>query len=145
MRKSLTTVAAVAGALLSVGALSAPPAAAAGGRTFTVTLTGEAEVPKPGDPDGTGTAVLRLNPGHEQVCSSITVKDVDELASAHIHEAPAGQAGAVVVKLPVTSGCVDVDRAQIVDILRNPENYYVNVHNAEYPGGALRGQLALQR
>ncbi len=33
----------------------------------------------------------------------------------------------------------------VAEILANPENYYVNVHNAEYPAGALRGQLAIGR
>jgi len=33
----------------------------------------------------------------------------------------------------------------VTDILANPDGYYVNVHNAEYPGGAIRGQLAPQR
>jgi hypothetical protein len=29
-----------------------------------------------------------------------------------------------------------------VDILMTPENYYLNIHNIEFPGGALRAQLA---
>jgi hypothetical protein len=36
---------------------------------------------------------------------------------------------------------VTVSREEARDIVKNPENYYVNVHNAEFPGGALRGQL----
>jgi hypothetical protein len=35
-----------------------------------------------------------------------------------------------------------VDRDLIVAILRDPGAYYFNVHNATYPGGALRGQLS---
>ncbi|MBA2263858.1 MAG: CHRD domain-containing protein, partial [Chloroflexi bacterium] len=31
----------------------------------------------------------------------------------------------------------------LADIEANPQNYYVNVHNAEFPGGAVRGQLAV--
>ena len=41
-----------------------------------------------------------------------------------------------------SSGCVeDVDRTLIKDIIQNPDNYYVNVHNAAFGAGALRGQL----
>ena len=121
----------------------------AGGRPFHLTLTGAAEAPTPGDPDGTGTVTLRLNPGQEEVCYDFSVSGIMlPLTGAHIHEAPVGSAGPVVIPTPPTdpaagtgSGCVSADREQILDILRNPDEYYFNVHNAEFPGGALRAQL----
>ena len=116
------------------------------GRKFTTTLTGAAEVPGPGDPDGSGTATITLNHGQGTVCWELTVSGVDPITAAHIHVAPAGVAGPVVVPLsPPTSGsssgCADVDRDLIKAIIQHPEEYYVNVHNAPFPPGALRGQL----
>jgi hypothetical protein len=129
--------------------------AADGGRKFTTTLTGAAEVntegvPNQGDPDGIGTATVTLNYGQGEVCFEISVSGVMlPLGAAHIHEAPAGVAGPVVVPLFTTpdadgfaSGCVSADREEIKEIIQHPEEYYVNVHNAEYPAGALRGQLS---
>ena len=118
-----------------------------GGRPFTTALTGAAEVPGPGDPDGSGTAVLSLNPGQEEVCFELTVAGIAAARAAHIHIGGAGVAGQVVVGLiPPTagssSGCVSASRELILAIIQNPENYYVNVHNAEYPAGAVRGQLS---
>lgn len=119
------------------------------GRKFTTTLTGAAEVPGPGDPDGSGTATIRLNPGTGQVCWEIQVSGITLPASAaHIHEAPVGVAGPVDVGLSApdangfASGCRSVDRDEIMEIILEPEEYYVNVHNSNYPAGALRGQLS---
>ena len=118
-----------------------------GGRLLTTTLTGAEEVPGPGDPDGTGFAAVTANPGKGLVCYELSVSGIAPATGAHIHEAPPGEAGPIVVELlPPTdgssSGCVDVGRALAKDILKNPADYYVNIHNAEYPAGALRGQLS---
>ena len=120
-------------------------AADQGGRPLMATLTGAAEVPGLGDPDGMGTAMLTVNPGQGEICYELSVSGIAPARAAHIHEAPVGAAGPVVVGLtpptPTSSECVSVSRELALDILKNPENYYVNVHNAEYPAGALRGQL----
>lgn len=126
-------------------ALAAPPFGT--GAPFVVQMTGDAEAPGPGDPDGTGTARFRLNPGQGTVCYELEVENIDPATAAHIHVAPEGSPGPVVVPLAAptdgsSSGCVTgVDRDLIIDIIRSPEEYYVNVHNAEFPTGAVRGQL----
>ena len=118
-----------------------------GGRPLTTTLVGANEVPGPGDPDGSGTATLRLNPGQEEICYELTVSGIAPARAAHIHVGDATTAGPVVVPLAaptsgVSSGCVESDRKLILAIIQNPVLYYVNVHNADFPAGALRGQLS---
>ena len=134
--------------LASVGLLLVsvlPASAVTAGVPFTVELTGAAEVQDLGDPDGSGTATLTVNPGLGQVCWTVEVAGVDPLTAAHIHEAPSTDPGPVVVPLKVGdfggTGCIEVDRELLVDIITNPSGYYVNVHNVPFPGGALRGQL----
>ncbi len=123
-------------------------ASSAGGRPLTAVLTGEAEVPGPGDPDGSGTASIRLNQGAGEVCFSIVVSDIAPATAAHIHEGPADQAGPVIVTLSPppssgsSSGCVAAPPRVIKAIRKNPSDFYVNVHNEEFPAGALRGQLS---
>jgi hypothetical protein len=120
----------------------------AGGRPFTTTMTGAAERPGPGDPDGTGTASFTLNQGVNQVCFHLVVSNIEPATAAHIHIAPPTDPGPVVVPLaPPTSGessgCVDnVDPALIKAIRQDPGAYYVNVHNEDFPAGAVRGQLS---
>ena len=135
-------------ALALVGPASAARLGVAdqGGRQLDTTLTGEEEVPGPGDPDGSGFATVTVNPGQGVLCYELSVSGIAPATAAHIHEAPPGEAGPVGVTLqPPTSGfssgCVEVSRALAKDILKNPSDYYVNVHNTEYPAGALRGQL----
>jgi hypothetical protein len=119
-----------------------------GGRPFATSLTGAAEVPGPGDPDGSGTASLTLNIGQGEVCFDLAVSNVALPAiGAHIHVGDASTAGPVVVGLTPpsatgsSSGCVSADPALLKNIVQNPEQYYVNVHTTEFPAGAVRGQL----
>jgi hypothetical protein len=87
------------------------------GRLLTAWLTGAAEVPEPGDSNGEGQAWIILLPEQGQVCFTLTVERV------------------------ASGGCVGADRQLIRAILQHPSAYYVNVHNAPFPAGALRGQL----
>jgi hypothetical protein len=135
----LILVLVIVGVTLMVSA--APPNA---GRTYTVELSGANEVPGPGDPDGSGVAVVTLNPGLGTACWEISYENIGTPFAAHIHVGTADQSGGVVVPLfpPVESGCGPADPAIILEILRNPEGYYVNVHTPEFGAGAIRGQLS---
>ena len=145
---SLVLAALVALALTGAASADRLDVADHGGRPLSTELTGAAEVP-PGDLDGSGTATITLNPGQEEVCFELTVADIDTPIGAHIHEGAAGTNGPVVVglePLPPTgdsssSGCVSLERQEIIEILRDPSNYYVNVHTGLFPNGAIRGQL----
>jgi hypothetical protein len=120
---------------------------AAVAQTFTAHMTGAAEVPDPGDADGSGVAVFTIV--GTTINYTLIARDIGFPSNgAHIHEAPAGVPGGIVVGLSnnFVDGRVDasvqgVDQAIIDRIKANPAGFYVNVHNAEFPGGAIRGQL----
>jgi hypothetical protein len=105
-----------------------------GGRAINITLAGA-------DPDGTGTARLTFNPGKNQVCYELTVDKIAPPNGAHLHAGTIDQSGPPLVTL-ASKGCAPLEQDQMMDILKNPGNYYVDVHNAEFPNGALKGQLA---
>jgi hypothetical protein len=113
----------------------------------TATLTGAAEVPGPGDPQGSGTVQVTLDPDKGEVCYELTVAHMPEATAAHIHAGAMGQEGPVKVTLDVpksgaAKGCARADAALIQAIIQDPAGYYVNVHTAAFPKGAVRGQLA---
>ena len=115
---------------------------------FNATLTGAAEVPGPGDPDGTGTAVLALDSTANRACVLFNVAAVDLPASgAHIHIGAAGVAGPIVVPFtapgaPIAGSCSAATPAIISAVAANPSGHYANVHTPPFPGGAVRGQLS---
>ncbi len=138
---TLTTAAAATAMLASAGV-----AREDSGKRFTITLSGEEEV-TPGDPDGSGSAVIRINPGSGQLCYTLRVRGIDPATAAHIHRGPAGTAGPPVVPLATpdgagrSEGCASVEQDVAFDIANRPFDYYVNVHTAAFPAGAVRGQL----
>jgi hypothetical protein len=108
-------------------------------------LTGEKEVPEPGDLDGSGKAVVKVYKA--QVFFTLTVENIAPATAAHIHLGLRDEAGPDVATLapPPTEGsssaCIDIPRALSLELREHPSRYYVNVHNVEFPDGAIRGQL----
>jgi hypothetical protein len=130
---------AVAAALAVAAAASA--AVPKGSGSLHATLVGKVEVPK-GDPNGAGTAEVKIT--GTKVCWEIKVARVATITAAHIHKGGPGVSGPVVVPFGGAfkpKGCIASSAATVAAIEKNPAAYYVNVHNATYPGGALRGQL----
>jgi CHRD domain len=114
-------------------------------------MSGSQEAPAAGDPDGYGAADFRIK--GNRVCFRIIASGIEPVTAAHIHKAPPGDAGPIVVDLfsfkgksqtipPRITGCAKTTTAIAKDIAKNFDDYYVNVHNQPFPGGALRGQLS---
>lgn len=131
--------------------------AAEGGRKFTTPMSGAEECNASGtcgvgDTDGTATGSITVNVGQDRVCWEFTnVANVAPVNRGHIHKAPAGANGSIVVDFfnvaagtqgPLT-GCTTapLGKELLTDILQNPSAYYLNLHNADFPAGAVRGQL----
>ena len=135
--------AAVLLALLAALVLALPASAAALAHLET-DMRGKHEVPGPGDPDGRGHADVKVF--RAEVCYTLSAKRIKPATAAHIHQGRRGEAGPVVVTLkPPTDGfskgCVDVGGALARNLREHPKAYYINVHNARFPDGAIRGQL----
>ena len=144
-------------AISAIAVLAVPVAGQASaiphdGHHFRASLTGEKEVPGPGDPDGWGRALVWVDQSDEQVCFAVEWRRIAAPVMAHIHSGGPAVAGPVKVLLfdngaplpdsiHAVAGCVDAQRYLLKRIAEHPGRYYVNVHNVPYPDGAIRGQL----
>lgn len=105
--------------------------------------TGAAEVPGPGDADGSGMAVF--TGGDAGLNYAAMVQNIDAPNASHIHRGASTVAGLVVITLAssypdnMATGTVAVADTLIQEIVGNPTNFYFNVHNAAFPNGAIRG------
>ncbi len=112
---------------------------------FTLPMDGLQEAPDPGDADGTGTAFLSIESETLTIEWSIAVENIDlPTIGAHIHQAPVGVAGPIVVDFDNQLSGFGLTDPDLAGVLANPANYYVNVHNDPFPDGAVRGQLATE-
>jgi hypothetical protein len=150
MRRRALAAAITVALALGLTALVAPGAAASGDRAtvLAASLNGAREVPGPGDPDGSGRALVRLS--GDQACFLLKWSRITAPVAAHIHVGRRGVQGGIVVgffmgQLPDTlnavAGCAQADPAVVDAIVADPRGYYVNIHTADFPGGAIRGQL----
>ena len=169
MNKNTKRMAGMGAAALAVATFAPLDAAWAGhsNTVLTAELDGRSEVAAAdaktnkrvvGDPNGRGEAfVFGIDGDPTTLCYVLTVDHIQTATAAHIHEGPEGENGPVVVNLAapadgnaadcLTEGEADkfVGDTTVAEILADPGDYYVNVHNARYPGGAVRGQLTAER
>ncbi|MBN1238257.1 MAG: CHRD domain-containing protein [Gammaproteobacteria bacterium] len=132
-------------AAASLALLLGPGTTAAEETSFDVSLSGGSGS---GDSDGEGEGTVTVDSETHQISWELSHANIGEPTAMHIHQGAEGESGGVVVPMTVgtdpegtlvglTSAPPDVVEA----ILASPADYYVNIHNDEYPGGAIRGQL----
>jgi hypothetical protein len=112
-------------------------------QTVKVTLSGMQEVPAVTS-SATGSATITIAPD-QTVSGSVTTNGVDG-TMAHIHLAPLGQNGPVIVpmtktaeniwSIPAGAKLTDAQYQSFKD-----GNLYINVHSATNKSGEIRGQL----
>lgn len=143
----------IRGQLLPAEAAPAPDA------DFTAALSGAEQVP-PVDTEAQGTATATLDDAGTTLTLSGSYTDLSSAlqevggSAAHIHEAPRGENGPVVVPLTITpdetdptsgtfSGTATVGEGegQLTPETLAVNGYYINIPTVDNPDGELRGQI----
>jgi hypothetical protein len=142
------------GAVLAAGLLTA---GSAGATTYgwSVALSGQDVIASglPAIASATGSATITADSSTNRICGTFSWSGVaSPVAFGHIHEGRYGtpENPAFTVNLfgpdlsgapnPVT-GCTILPGPVMAQMGRFPEYFNVVVHNKQFPGGALRGQL----
>ena len=155
MRRRSVLAAVAALALLMTFSMSAVSAAGRAG-VFRLTLTGDTEATATcapptvcGDPDAAGGMIVIVNPTRDTVCFLTRWANIDgTVVAAHIHRAPVGAPGGVVIPLfagqfegsDQLRGCVAAN-GLASELVADPSAFYVNIHSTVYQPGAIRAQL----
>jgi hypothetical protein len=118
------------------------------GCQLRASMDGAQETPPNASP-GTGTAIFTRTAPNQLSYTYDYQNLVSPLTASHIHEAPPGTPGSIVIPLSIgaggTSGTVSdtatADPALLDRICANPAGFYINLHTDTFPGGEIRGQL----
>jgi hypothetical protein len=110
------------------------------------TLTGDQEVPAVAT-TATGTAATTVDFDERTVSIHVHTDGVDDATAAHIHHAPAGTNGPVLV--PMSKDAADAGHWSAIDQPITPTdiadflagNWYANVHTPDHAGGEIRAQI----
>lgn len=147
-------VAAAAGVAVTVQPSAAHSGSEDGGSIFAASMNGANEVPVQGGPavgDKDGRALEFVKVKGDKVSVTVKWRGTGKPTALHIHQGERGTNGGVKVDFTKlldktkghrVTGTVKVDDAALLDQLKNnPNSFYANLHTAEFPGGAVRGQL----
>lgn len=142
----LSVTVAVTAATLAVPAAATAGGGSSGGSGSGSSLEADLRGSAATVPNAEGEAEVRIGQGARQLCYTLEVEGLRNVVASHIHAGTAGQNGPVVVPLTAptmgrSSGCVDIPSELGMAIKANPSAYYVNIHTAQFPAGAIRGQL----
>jgi len=112
---------------------------------LVATLGGAAETAG-GDPDGVGGFKADVDDETGDFCFTLWADKTTKPTMAHVHAGAAGTNGAPVITLDVTGKgsdmCIAVEPDKLKPIVADPAGFYINIHTADFPAGAVRGQLA---
>lgn len=139
-------------------------------QTFTASLSGANERPTPVTTPATGSATFTLSADGNTLTWNVTVTGLNNVTGAHIHVGGAQIAGPVILGLfagptannPAISGsttratfpsALGISWDALISLMRSGDTY-VNVHTdngtapantgpGDFPGGEIRGQIAL--
>lgn len=139
------------GVVALIAVLAIPAADAAAPVQLSAKLKGNNEVPGPGDQNGKGDVFMSVRKQTRKVCFQLEFSKIEEPTAGHIHRGGPAVAGPIKILLfedsaglPVpgsVSDCVRGPRRVVRRLAKHPERFYVNLHNGEFPDGAIRGQL----
>ncbi|MFF5143981.1 CHRD domain-containing protein [Streptomyces sp. NPDC013157] len=121
---------------------------------LAASLRGANEVPVAGGPavgDKDGAALEFIQVKGDKVTVAVTWRGTGRPTDLHIHQGAKGANGGVKIDFGKllkkarghsVAGSVKVtDKALLAQLTTDPGAFYANLHTAEFPGGALRGQL----